>query len=197
VNNLNYEKMREEQIKNGLFKSKLLLHSCCAPCSTACIERLADCFDVTVYYYNPNILSREEYYKRALEQERFLKQVHGTVRLIVEEYNHEEFLQIAKGLEHLPERGERCEKCFDLRLKKTLDYAKANSFDAICTTLTLSPLKDAKLLNAIGERLCLDSGVSWVYSDFKKSGGYLRSVELSKKYGLYRQNYCGCEFSLR
>ena len=197
MNKINYELKREKQIQNGLKNKKLLLHSCCAPCSTVCIERLENNFDLTVYFYNPNILSKEEYEKRASEQARFLSEAHPNVKLIIEEYSHDEFLQEASGLELLPEGGKRCEKCFELRLLKTFNYALKNGFDLITTTLTLSPLKNADLLNSLGEKLCENSNVNWIYSDFKKQGGFLKSVELSKKHGLYRQNYCGCEFSLR
>ncbi len=197
MNKINYENARQKQIESGCKNKKLLLHSCCAPCSTVCIERLKEYFDLTVYFYNPNILSSEEYYKRAEEQVRFLQLAHPNVNLIIEEYSHEEFLKMTQGLELLPEGGKRCENCFELRLEKTFEYAKEHSFDLITTTLTLSPLKNSELLNGIGEKLCKNSQVEWIYSDFKKQGGFLKSVELSKKYGLYRQNYCGCEFSLR
>lgn len=197
MNKINYELEREKQIKNGLGGKKLLLHSCCAPCSTVCIGRLYEQFDLTVYFYNPNIFSSEEYYKRADEQSRFLKLAYPDVNLIVEDYSHNEFLQCASGLKDLPEGGKRCEKCFELRLKKTFDYAALHGFELMTTTLTLSPLKNARLLNDIGENVCKDTFITWIYSDFKKQGGFLQSVQLSKKYGLYRQNYCGCEFSLR
>lgn len=195
MSKINYEKERENQIESGLRGKRLLLHSCCAPCSTTCLERLAPYFDVTVYYYNPNIESESEYKKRAEEQDRFLKEAHEKVALVIEEYDSTPFYGASKGLEGLKEGGLRCSKCFELRLERSVQYAKANGFDCVTTTLTLSPLKNAELLNEIGKRLCDEYGLTWVYSDFKKQGGVLRSVELSKKHSLYRQNYCGCIFS--
>lgn len=174
-------------------KPTLLLHSCCAPCSSACLERLAGAFDLTVYYYNPNIDGAAEYEKRSGEQER-LCAAFG-VKVIVENYNPEEFYSAVAGLEDQPEGGKRCEKCFYLRLYKTALYAREKGFDYFSTTLTLSPLKNAELLNEIGNTVAQKSGVRFLPSDFKKRGGYLRSVELSAEYGLYRQNYCGCVFS--
>lgn len=197
MNKINYEKERENQIKNGFAGKKLLLHSCCAPCSTTCLERLVPFFDVTVYYYNPNIESCEEYQKRASEQARFLREVHSNVELIVEKYDDKPFYAVSRGLEGEKEGGPRCRQCFYLRLRKTAEYARANGFDCITTTLTLSPLKNTNLLNFIGEEVCKDVGIDWVYSDFKKQGGVLRSVQLSSKHSLYRQNYCGCVFSKR
>lgn len=180
-------------IKKTEIKPKLLMHACCAPCSSACLERIKDFFDITVYYYNPNIDSIEEYSKRSAEQKR-LCGIFG-VDFIAESYVPEEFYEVAKGFENAPEGGERCGKCFYLRLKKTADKAKQRGFEYFTTTLTLSPLKDATLLNEIGERVAAETGVKWLPSDFKKKGGYLRSIELSNEYGLYRQNYCGCIFS--
>ena len=174
-------------------KPALLMHACCAPCSSACLERLKESFDITVYYYNPNIDSAEEYDKRSKEQERLCDAFN--VKFIAEEYFPEEFYGIAKGYEDASEGGARCGRCFYLRLKKTGEKAKEKGFDYFTTTLTLSPLKNAALLNEIGERISLETGVKWLPSDFKKRGGYLRSVELSAEYGLYRQNYCGCVFS--
>ena len=179
--------------KNSEIKPTLLMHSCCAPCSSACLERVKDFFDITVYYYNPNIDSAEEFFKRANEQKRLCAALN--VKAIVEPYIAEEFFGVTKGLEKEPEGGARCEKCFYLRLKKTAETAKAQGFNYFTTTLTLSPLKNAALLNETGERVSVETGVSWLPSDFKKRGGYQRSIELSKEYGLYRQNYCGCIFS--
>lgn len=193
-----FETLRKKQIEEGSSGKKLLLHACCAPCSTACLERLAADFDVTVYYYNPNMDGVEEYEKRAAEARRFIDEVYGDkVGLIIEKYEPSEFYKAAFGLENLPEGGARCTECFGLRLNKTAEYAKRNGYECICTTLTVSPYKNAPLLNEIGKKAAKVHGVEWIYSDFKKANGYLRSIELSKKYGLYRQNYCGCEFSKR
>ena len=196
MNRVNYNAEMEKIIseyKNADKKPALLLHSCCAPCSSACLERIINDFDVTVYYYNPNIDSAEEFDKRAKEQERLCAALN--VKSITEGYDAEEFYGAVKGLEHESEGGVRCEKCFYLRLKKTAETAKSKGLDYFATTLTLSPLKNAELLNKIGEEIAAETGMSWLPSDFKKQGGYQRSVELSKEYGLYRQNYCGCVFS--
>ena len=174
-------------------KPTLLMHSCCAPCSSACLDRLKDDFDITVYYYNPNIDSEEEYNKRVAEQERLCAALN--VKSIIENYNPDEFYSTVKGLENEPEGGKRCEKCFYLRLKKTAETAKEKGFTFFTTTLTLSPLKNATLLNEIGEGVAKETGIKWLPSDFKKRGGYQKSIELSREYGLYRQNYCGCVFS--
>lgn len=191
-----FESKRKEQIELFGKGKKLLLHACCAPCSTACIERLIEDFDITVYFYNPNMDSKEEYEKRAEEIKRFLSVAYkDKVGLITEDYLPSEYLNAVNGLENQPEGGARCEKCFYLRLKKTAEYAQKNSFDFITATLTVSPYKNAKLINQVGESVCENSAVKWLYSDFKKANGYLRSIELSKLFGLYRQNYCGCVFS--
>lgn len=191
-----FESKRKEQIELFGKGKKLLLHACCAPCSTACIERLIEDFDITVYFYNPNMDSKEEYEKRAEEIKRFLSVAYkDKVGLITEDYLPSEYLNAVNGLENQPEGGARCEKCFYLRLKKTAEYAQKNSFDFITATLTVSPYKNAPLINQVGESVCENSAVKWLYSDFKKANGYLRSIELSKLFGLYRQNYCGCVFS--
>lgn len=190
--NREMEKIIDELKKSGQ-KPKLLLHSCCAPCSSACIERVKDFFDVTVYYYNPNIDTLEEYSLRYQEQERLCSSL--GVNFVGEDYGKEDFYKVVKGLEDKPEGGARCKECFALRLSKSADYAKANGFDFFTTTLTVSPLKDAYVLNEIGQKIANAKGVKWLPSDFKKKGGYQRSIELSKQYELYRQNYCGCEFS--
>ncbi len=174
-------------------KPTLLLHSCCAPCSSACIERLKDFFDITVYYYNPNLDSEEEFNLRAGEQIRLAEQM--GVKAIVEPFDKAEFLQKVKGYEDCLEGGARCNICFSMRLDKTAEFAFRRAFDYFTTTLTISPLKNAELLNSIGKSLGEKHGVKFLPSDFKKKGGYLRSIELSKIYSLYRQNYCGCEFS--
>lgn len=174
-------------------KKKLLLHSCCAPCSSAVIERLKEVFNVTVYYYNPNIDGENEFTRRANEQMRLCK-LYG-IPVIIEEYKNDEFYVAVKGLEREKEGGKRCEKCFYLRLKKTAERAKKDGFDFFTTTLTISPLKNAEKLNETGKLVEKETGAAFLPSDFKKHGGYLRSIELSKQFGLYRQNYCGCVFS--
>ncbi len=198
MNRENYD-LKMQKIIDALQKDgqrpKLLLHSCCAPCSSACLERVKDFFDLSVYYYNPNIDSQEEFNLRAKEQERFCRE--QKVACLIEDYKKEEFLREVNGLEKEKEGGARCIECFYLRLRKTAEKAKLLGFEYFATTLTVSPLKNAELLNKIGEKVQEQTGVKFLYTDFKKRGGYLRSIELSKKYNLYRQNYCGCEFSKR
>lgn len=177
-------------------KVRLLLHACCAPCASSCLERLGDIFDITVYFYNPNIASEEEYDKRAKELERFTSLFSPEVKLIVADYNPGEFFSIARGYEDCPERGSRCKRCYDLRLRETARYSQKHSgYDYFATTLTLSPLKDAEELNRIGYSLMQELGVGYLPSDFKKDDGYKRSIELSKEFNLYRQNFCGCTYS--
>lgn len=178
----------------------LLLHSCCAPCSSYVLEYLCRYFRITVFYYNPNISASEEYGKRVSEQKRLIgaynreKKGHS-IEIIEGDYEPGRFFEMAKGLENCPEGGERCFRCFELRLRETAERAKAGGFDYFCTTLTISPLKNAQKLNEIGQALAEECGVIWLPSDFKKKNGYKRSVELSAEYGLYRQNYCGCAYS--
>lgn len=182
-------------------KAKLLLHACCAPCSSTCMERVRDGLDTTVYFYNPNITNREEYDKRARELSRLIDiynedDSHGRIKYLEGNYDPMEFTQIAKGYEDCPERGDRCVRCFELRLKNAAKMAKNKGFDYFTTTLTLSPLKDVELLNKIGYETAKEvGGVKWLPSDFKKDDGYKRSIELSKQYDLYRQDYCGCIYS--
>lgn len=192
MNKVNFNKLMLEEIKNNSGK-KILLHSCCAPCSTTCIERLKEYFDLTVFYYNPNIDNKFEFDLRATEQERYCKTV--GVNCIVDAYDKNAFLQSVKGLENEVEGGKRCEKCFYLRLKKTAEKCKEMGFDYFATTLTVSPLKNATLINKIGKEIENEFSVQYLPTDFKKDNGYLRSIELSKENNLYRQNYCGCEFS--
>ncbi len=177
----------------------LLLHSCCAPCSSYVLEYLSEYFQITVFYYNPNIYPPEEYAFRAKEQERFIRELPTKypVRFIEGTYEPERFYEIAKGLEDAPERGERCHKCYRLRLTETAEMAAKGGFDYFTTTLSISPMKDAAVLNAIGGEIALQYGVKYLFSDFKKKNGYLRSTELSREYGMYRQNYCGCVYSIR
>lgn len=181
-------------------KRKLLLHSCCAPCSTAVIERLYGEFDITILYYNPNIYPEEEYIKRKNEEIKYLKHLNENgckVSMLDCDYESEKFYEIAKGYENEREGGARCALCFKLRLAKTAALAKENGFDLFGTTLTVSPHKNAELINSIGLALEKEIGVKFLVSNFKKQNGYKRSVELSKENNLYCQNYCGCEFALR
>jgi predicted adenine nucleotide alpha hydrolase (AANH) superfamily ATPase len=191
---INYDKKMQEIIANTPKGTSLLIHSCCAPCSSACLERLKEHFNLTVLYYNPNIDDEEEYEKRKAEQIRFLTET-GWAKILDCDHEKQAFEEIAKGRENDPERGGRCYLCYQLRLKKTAEIAKQKGFSWFCTTLSLSPYKNADWLNEIGEALSEQTGVNWLYSDFKKGGGYHRSIELSSKFGLYRQDFCGCRFS--
>lgn len=201
----NYQRELDKLINNIEETGKrprLLLHACCAPCSSYVLEYLSSWFDICVYFYNPNIDTREEYDKRAEELRSMIQRMKVPVRLIVAEYDPESFYRMARGHEKDPERGERCRLCYELRLKETARLLKelsekGESFDYFCTTLSISPLKDAKALNDIGERIAASEGLSFLPSDFKKRNGYKRSIELSAIYGLYRQDYCGCVFSRR
>ncbi len=195
MNEINYDKEMEKiilSIPDGE-KPKLLLHCCCAPCSSACIERLKERFDLTVYFYNPNMDSEKEFLLRASEQKRLCENLN--IPCVIEDYLAEEFYNGVLGLEQEPEGGARCEKCFRLRLGKTAEFAKLNGYEFFATTLTVSPLKNATVLNREGERAGKEWGVKYLPSDFKKKGGYQRSIELCREYQLYRQNYCGCKFS--
>lgn len=196
---VNYQKELEKEIcaLNGERK-KLLLHSCCAPCSSYVIEYLSKYFDITVYYYNPNIYPKEEFFKRAEEQKRLVCDMKAVgCDVVVENFNEHEFYDAVRGYEHEKEGAKRCFICYRLRLEKTAKYAKDNKFDYFCTTLSISPLKNAEKLNEIGNEISSKYSVKYLYSDFKKKNGYKRSIELSKIYNLYRQDYCGCVFSKR
>ena len=186
----------EKNQKDGIIPS-LLLHSCCAPCSSYVLEYLSDYFNITVLYYNPNISPKEEYIHRLNEEKRLISEMtfKKTVSILDCTYDKREYFDCVKGLEKEPEGGERCEKCFALRLSYTAKTAKEKGFDFFATTLTISPLKNARLINEIGEKLGEQYGVKYLCSDFKKKEGYKRSIILSKEYNLYRQNYCGCVFS--
>lgn len=192
----NFELLMQEQLKNVPKGTRLLLHSCCAPCSSACLERLKEHFQITVLYYNPNIDEKGEYEKRKAEQIRFLQET-GWADFLDCDYETEKFAELAKGLEQEKERGARCYKCYALRLEKTAQVAKENGFDWFATTLTLSPHKNAEWLNEIGEKLGGRYALNYLYTDFKKKGGYYRSIALSTEYGLYRQDFCGCKYSKR
>jgi hypothetical protein len=183
---------------NDIFnKSKLLLHVCCAPCSSHVLETLQGQYDITAYFYNPNITMEEEYAKRVHELKRFLGEAPFTSDVSMDEgeYEPELFFDMARGLENVPEGGERCYRCYELRLRKTAEYAVEHDYDIFTTTLSISPHKNAAWLNEIGQRLAEEYGVSYLYSDFKKKNGYARSIELSREYNLYRQDFCGCVYS--
>lgn len=202
MNTVNYQKKMEEIIakycKDGKIP-RLLLHSCCAPCSSYCLQYLAEYFYITVLYYNPNIYPPEEYTMRVAEQERFIHDFSTKypVSFVEIDYKPEEFYRMAKGMEELPEGGERCFVCYELRLKRTAEYAVEHGFDFFTTTLSISPMKNAKKLNEIGELLEEQYGVKYLFSDFKKKNGYKKSTEISKEYNMYRQYYCGCVYSKR
>ena len=196
MNKVNYDKRMLEQMEEAKEGATLLLHSCCAPCSSACLERLKDKFKITILYYNPNIDEEEEYEKRKAEQIRFLKET-GWADFLDCDHEKERFESMSQGLENEPERGKRCYACYALRLSKTAQVAKENGFEYFATTLTLSPHKNADWLNEIGEKEGGRYEVNYLFSDFKKQGGYYRSTALSTEYNLYRQDFCGCKYSKR
>ena len=193
MNAKNFDKLMNEEIGRLDGRKKLLLHCCCAPCSSACLERLKDFFDITVLFYNPNI-EDEEYSRRKDELIRLINET-GWAKICDCDHVTDEFYSAVKGLENEKEGGARCAVCFKLRLEKTASIAESGGFDYFTTTLTISPLKNATLINSIGEELQKGRRVKWLYSDFKKRDGYLRSIRLSEKYGLYRQDFCGCVYS--
>lgn len=200
MNKENYHLKMQEMIKEYCSEDKvptLLLHSCCAPCSSYCLELLSQHFAVTVFYYNPNIYPPEEYTMRVAEQDRFVKEFPSKLPISFVEgaYDTEKFYDMAKGMEHLKEGGERCFACYELRLRETAEYAKEHGFDFFTTTLSISPLKNAAKLNEIGKKLEEEHGIKYLYSDFKKQNGYKRSTEISNEYDMYRQYYCGCVYS--
>lgn len=194
-----YYKLCLKELENLTGRPRILLHSCCAPCSSAVITFLTNYFDITILYYNPNISPIEEYEKRKKEQIKLIKEIHhiGSIDIIDCDYDNNIYEEKIKGYEFCPERGARCTICFNLRLEKTAKIAKENKYDYFCSTLTVSPYKNAPLINQIGEDLATKYNIKWLYSDFKKADGYKKSIELSKKYNLYRQDYCGCIYSQR
>ncbi len=199
---MNYQKELDiiiEKLNKDQHRPKLLIHSCCAPCSSYVLEYLSNYFDITVYYYNPNIYPEEEYLKRVEEQQRFIQAIPlpSKVQFIPGEYRPEDYYRKVKGLEDEPEGGSRCFVCYELRLKEAAKTAADNGFEYFTTTLSISPYKNAEKLNEIGNKLGSEYGVSYLPSDFKKKNGYKRSIELSNEYKLYRQDYCGCVYSKR
>lgn len=202
MNKINRNKQMIEEIKSLNYKPKLLLHSCCAPCSSSVLERLVEFFDITIFFYNPNIDKEEEFKKRQDEEIRLINELNNKysknkIKIVTTNHNSDDYNKIVLGLENENEGGKRCEKCFFLRLSETANFAKQNNFDYFTTTLTVSPHKNAELLNEIGLKISEKFGIKFLVSDFKKEDGYKRSIELSKKYNLYRQDYCGCKFSKR
>ena len=200
MNKMNYSIETEKIIdynKREQVVPSLLLHACCAPCSSACLEYLSSFFNITVFFYNPNISPKAEFDKRLAEERRLITEMlpDKNINVIEGTYNYNDFLDAIKGLENAKEGGERCFKCYRLRLEKTAQLAKEMKFDYFCTTLSISPLKSAQKINEIGFETAEKFGVKWLPSDFKKKEGYKRSVELSKQFHLYRQNFCGCVFS--
>ena len=196
----NYQLVMENKIKELVSDNtvpRLLIHSCCAPCSSYVLELLSEYFEITVLYYNPNIYPPEEFEKRSIEQVRFAQNMNfkHPVSVVCTDYDAQSFYSAVKGLEGEREGGARCTECFRLRLEKTAQYAVENGFDMFTTTLTISPLKNSQLLNSLGGEIAQKYGISYFYSDFKKKNGYKRSCELSAQFGLYRQDYCGCVFS--
>lgn len=200
MNKKNYhvimQQMIQEHCKEGNVP-KLLLHSCCAPCSSYCLELLSQHFAVTVFYYNPNIFPPEEYHMRVEEQARFIREFPAKypISFVEGSYDTARFYEMAKGMEHLKEGTERCFACYEMRLRESCEYAKAHGFDFFTTTLSISPLKNAQKLNEIGAKLEAEYDMKYLYSDFKKQNGYKRSTEISNEYEMYRQYYCGCLFS--
>lgn len=199
---LNYQKILDKKLEELLASNEvpsLLLHSCCAPCSSYVLEYLSNFFNITVFYYNPNIHPELEYRKRVEEQKEFIEKlpVKRKINFIEGKYLPEEFFDIAKGLEEEREGGIRCFKCYELRLKEAAKKAKELNFDYFTTVLSISPHKNAEKINEIGEKISQEFGVKFLNSDFKKKNGYKRSIELSKDYNLYRQDYCGCVYSQR
>lgn len=222
MNRENYQRILDRTIETIQEEHKiktLLLHSCCAPCSSYCLSYLARYFQITVFYYNPNITEKEEYQKRVEEQKRLIHEFNKKfyvksketpdmeqemddqylsffkISFVEGDYDPERFYEMAKGLENAKEGGQRCFLCYEMRQRKAAIYAKAHGFDFFTTTLSVSPHKNADKLNEIGVRISKEYGIPYLISDFKKKGGYQKSIELSKEYQLYRQNYCGCEFS--
>ncbi len=183
----------------GGARLRVLLHICCAPCSSATLERLQERFDVDLYFYNPNIEPYAEFEKRAREAERFVREFRpdGGVRVITADYDHAAFEAVARGREEIPEKGERCRLCYELRMRQAALYARENGYDCFTTSLSISPHKSSAMINEIGLRLEAELGIPFMWSDFKKKDGYHRSIQLSKEYGLYRQDWCGCVYSRR
>lgn len=197
---INYHALYDElvlKLKEETRTPTLLLHCCCAPCASHCLTVLTKSFDVSTYFFNPNIFPEKEYFRREQELQRLTKQLplDSPVNTVFAKYQPQSFFNLATGLETAPEGGKRCHECFYHRLKNTAEIARQNGFEYFCTTLTVGPKKDSQLINAIGEQISKEVGIKWLFADFKKNDGFLHSIQLSKQYDLYRQNYCGCVFS--
>lgn len=197
MNKVNYQKELDKLIDSLTYTPTLLMHSCCAPCSSYCLEYLSNYFNITILYYNPNISPESEYIKRVEEQKKLISELpaKNPIKFIEGKYEPYLFYNTVKGYENEPEGGARCFLCYELRLREAAIIAKQNNFDYFTTTLSISPLKNADKLNEIGKKLSDEYGISYLYSDFKKKNGYKRSIELSREYNLYRQSFCGCVFS--
>ena len=201
--NVNFDRLMEDQLAGlpaGKEKKKLLLHCCCAPCSSAVLERLNSYFYITAYFYNPNITAYDEYMKRFHELERFVNEVYhdrDDINVCLEQHDRDLFYDMTRGLEDEPERGKRCLKCYELRMRRAAIYGLEHGYDYFTTTLSISPHKNVQWINQIGINLSEELGIRFLYSDFKKKNGYKRSIELSAEHDLYRQNFCGCEYSRR
>lgn len=198
----NYQLMLEEIIEENIKNNKvptLLLHSCCGPCSSSVLEYLATYFKITVYYYNPNIYPFEEYNKRLMEQSRIINELPSKypIKFVEGNYENEKYVKMVEGLEKEKEGGKRCFMCYRMRLEESAKLAEKLNYDYFTTTLSVSPYKNAQKINEIGEELSKKYNCKYLYSDFKKKNGYLRSIELSKEYNLYRQDYCGCQYSIK
>ncbi len=198
---INYQKVLEKELEGIAKREKvprLFLHSCCAPCSSYVLEYLSEYMEITVFYYNPNIYPETEYTMRVHEQKELIRKRKWKypVSFLEGNYDTKRFYEMARGMEQIPEGGERCFSCYEMRLEESARLAKEGNYDYFTTTLSISPMKNAQKLNEIGERLAERYGVKYLFSDFKKKNGYKRSIELSEEYGLYRQNYCGCVFSM-
>ena len=194
---MNYQKELEKILDtlDKINKPKLLLHACCGPCSSYVVEYLSKYFDITIYYYNPNIYPKEEYERRLDELKKFVNVFNNSVKVIEELYKEDDYNNAVNGLEHLGEKSIRCYKCYEFRMNKAAIYAKENNYDYFTTTLSISPHKNSMWINEIGEKLQNKCNIKYLFADFKKKEGYKRSLELSKKYNLYRQDYCGCKYS--
>lgn len=198
---INYQRVLEqelEEVSKQKAVPRLLLHSCCAPCSSYVLEYLSEYMEITVFYYNPNIYPEQEYSMRVCEQQELIRKREWghPISFIEGEYDTKRFYDMARGMEQIPEGGERCFSCYEIRLEECARLAAEEKYDYFTTTLSISPMKNAQKLNEIGGRLAEQYGVKYLFSDFKKKNGYKRSVELSEEYGMYRQDYCGCVFSL-
>ncbi len=194
---INNYKDFKKMLDNLDYKPKLLLHSCCAPCSSHVITLLSKYFDITIFYSNDNIYPFEEYNKRLKEEIKFCNEIDSNIKVLSDDYNYDDFLNAIKGKEDLGERSPRCYECYKFRLEKTIIKAKQLGFEYFTTTLSISPHKNSTWINEIGYELENKYNIKYLYSDFKKEEGYKKSIELSKEYGLYRQDYCGCVYSMK